>query len=237
MRSAQTEDTAALTPSMERALGPDTSGQSFPASPFAEIAASAPSARSTRGWAGSPWWPSCGAYCRAKTSSSTVTTLTAPTAGAATNGCAHASCRWPISCSNRAPRPWWWPATPPRPRGLSTCAPGTLCPSSAWCPPSSPPRSPADATIGVLTTKATMRGRLLHDVIERFADPEGVNVITSAPDGLVQAVERGDLHYSRDGQDHQRCHRAHAGAGGRCHRAGLHPFSLPQASDRGARRR
>jgi len=48
-------------------------------------------------------------------------------------------------------------------------------------------------TIGLLTTKATMRGRLLRDVIERFAEPEGVEVVTIAPDGLVEAVERGDL--------------------------------------------
>ncbi|MEO8287450.1 MAG: glutamate racemase [Chloroflexota bacterium] len=48
-------------------------------------------------------------------------------------------------------------------------------------------------TVGVLATKATMRGRLLRDVIERFADPEGVEVVTVAPDGLVEAVERGDL--------------------------------------------
>lgn len=48
-------------------------------------------------------------------------------------------------------------------------------------------------TIGLLMTKATMRGRLLRDVIERFAEPEGVNVVTVAPDGLVEAVERGDL--------------------------------------------
>jgi glutamate racemase len=30
-------------------------------------------------------------------------------------------------------------------------------------------------------------------VIERFAEPEGVDVVTIAPDGLVEAVERGDL--------------------------------------------
>lgn len=48
-------------------------------------------------------------------------------------------------------------------------------------------------TVGVLATKAAMRGRLLHDVIERFAVPAGVEVVTVAPDGLVEAVERGDL--------------------------------------------
>ena len=48
--------------------------------------------------------------------------------------------------------------------------------------------------IGVLATKAAMRGQLLADVIERFAAPEGVEVVTVAPDGLVEAVERGELH-------------------------------------------
>jgi glutamate racemase len=48
-------------------------------------------------------------------------------------------------------------------------------------------------TVGVLATRATMRGRLLSDVIERFAVPAGVEVVTVAPEGLVEAVERGDL--------------------------------------------
>jgi len=48
-------------------------------------------------------------------------------------------------------------------------------------------------TVGVLATHATMRGRLLSDVIDRFAVPAGVEVVTVAPDGLVEAVERGDL--------------------------------------------
>ncbi len=48
--------------------------------------------------------------------------------------------------------------------------------------------------IGVLATKGAMRGRLLHDVIERFAHPADVEVVTVAPTGLVEAVERGDLH-------------------------------------------
>ncbi len=48
-------------------------------------------------------------------------------------------------------------------------------------------------TVGVLATSATMRGRLLSDVIERFAVPAGVEVVTVAPEGLVEAVERGDL--------------------------------------------
>ncbi|HET9493105.1 MAG TPA: glutamate racemase [Chloroflexia bacterium] len=48
-------------------------------------------------------------------------------------------------------------------------------------------------TVGVLATRATMRGRLLSDVIERFAAPVGVEVVTVAPEGLVEAVERGDL--------------------------------------------
>ena len=48
--------------------------------------------------------------------------------------------------------------------------------------------------VGVLATRATMRGQLLSDVIERFAAPAGVEVITTAPDELVLAVERGDLY-------------------------------------------
>jgi glutamate racemase len=48
-------------------------------------------------------------------------------------------------------------------------------------------------TIGVLATKVTMRGQLLADVIDRFAAPANVEVITTAPEGLVEAVERGDL--------------------------------------------
>ena len=48
-------------------------------------------------------------------------------------------------------------------------------------------------TIGVLSTQATIRGRLLSDVIERFALPAGVDVVKSAPVGLVEAVEAGEL--------------------------------------------
>ncbi len=47
--------------------------------------------------------------------------------------------------------------------------------------------------IGVLSTRGTMRGRLLADVVERFAMPADVRVISSAPTGLVEAVERGEL--------------------------------------------
>lgn len=48
-------------------------------------------------------------------------------------------------------------------------------------------------TVGVLATQAALRGRLLADVIERFAAPAGVQVITTAPVGMVEAVERGDF--------------------------------------------
>lgn len=48
-------------------------------------------------------------------------------------------------------------------------------------------------TIGVLSTQATIRGRLLLDVIERFAMPAGVEVVKVAPVGLVEAVEAGEL--------------------------------------------
>jgi glutamate racemase len=48
-------------------------------------------------------------------------------------------------------------------------------------------------TVGVLATPAALRGRLLADVIERFATPVGVRVVTTAPAGMVEAVERGEL--------------------------------------------
>jgi glutamate racemase len=48
-------------------------------------------------------------------------------------------------------------------------------------------------TIGVLATPAALRGRLLADVIDRFATPAGVRVVPIAPVGMVEAVERGEL--------------------------------------------
>ena len=48
-------------------------------------------------------------------------------------------------------------------------------------------------TVGVLATKGTNRGRLLSDVIERFATPANVKVVVAAPSGLVEAVEAGKL--------------------------------------------
>lgn len=48
-------------------------------------------------------------------------------------------------------------------------------------------------TVGVLATPAALRGRLLADVIERFATPASVRVVTTAPVGMVEAVERGEL--------------------------------------------
>lgn len=53
--------------------------------------------------------------------------------------------------------------------------------------------STRSGTIGVLATQGTNRGRLLSDVIERFAAPANVKVVTSAPAGLVEAVEAGEL--------------------------------------------
>ena len=47
--------------------------------------------------------------------------------------------------------------------------------------------------VGVLATKAAIRGRLLTDVIDRFASPAGIEVVKVAPEGWVEAVERGDL--------------------------------------------
>ena len=47
--------------------------------------------------------------------------------------------------------------------------------------------------VGVIATPAAIHGRLLADVIERFAAPAGVQVVKIAPEGWVEAVERGDL--------------------------------------------
>ncbi|HUP27654.1 MAG TPA: glutamate racemase [Chloroflexia bacterium] len=47
--------------------------------------------------------------------------------------------------------------------------------------------------VGVLATQGTNRGRLLSDVIDRFAAPAGVEVVTSAPGELVAAVEAGAI--------------------------------------------
>jgi glutamate racemase len=55
-------------------------------------------------------------------------------------------------------------------------------------------------TVGVLATPAALRGRLLADVIERFATPAGVRVVTTAPVGMVEAVERGELDTSETEQ-------------------------------------
>ncbi len=48
-------------------------------------------------------------------------------------------------------------------------------------------------TVGVLATNGTNRGRLLSDVIDRFATPANVKVVVAAPTGLVEAVEAGEL--------------------------------------------
>jgi glutamate racemase len=50
-------------------------------------------------------------------------------------------------------------------------------------------------TVGVLATTATLGGRLLNDVVERYAD--GVRVLSQACPGLVEQIEKGDL----DGPD------------------------------------
>ena len=47
--------------------------------------------------------------------------------------------------------------------------------------------------MGVIATPFAINGRLLTDVIERFAVPAGVQVVKIAPEGWVEAVERGDL--------------------------------------------
>jgi glutamate racemase len=47
--------------------------------------------------------------------------------------------------------------------------------------------------IGVLATQAAIRGGLLSDVIECFANPANVDVVKVAPVGLVEAVEAGEL--------------------------------------------
>ncbi len=45
--------------------------------------------------------------------------------------------------------------------------------------------------VGVLATPMTFEGRLYHEVVEQYA--EGVRVISSTCDGLVERIEAGDL--------------------------------------------
>lgn len=49
-------------------------------------------------------------------------------------------------------------------------------------------------TVAVLATPATFRGRLIHEVIENFAKPLGVNVLPITSLELVPIVERGHEH-------------------------------------------
>jgi glutamate racemase len=194
MRSAQREENAALTPSIERALGPDTSGQSFPESPFAESVALCPIGALDSGMGGlsvvaelrrilpgediifygdnanCPYGGRSDEWLRARILQVAdflleqgAKALVVACNAASAAGLEHLRARHSLPIIGLVPAV--------KPAALSS----------------------RSRTIGVLTTKATMRGRLLRDVIERFADPEGVEVITSAPDGLVQAVERGDL--------------------------------------------
>lgn len=58
--------------------------------------------------------------------------------------------------------------------------------------------------VGVLATEAAIRGGLLSDVIERFATPAGVEVVKIAPQGWVEAVERGELDASQPEEDVRR---------------------------------
>lgn len=58
--------------------------------------------------------------------------------------------------------------------------------------------------VGVLATEAAIRGGLLADVIERFATPAGVEVVKIAPQGWVEAVERGDLDADQPEEDVRR---------------------------------
>jgi glutamate racemase len=46
--------------------------------------------------------------------------------------------------------------------------------------------------VGVLSTRATARGRLLDDLIDRFAAPAGVRVLKAWHDDLVPMIERGE---------------------------------------------
>jgi glutamate racemase len=179
---------------MERALGPDTSAQSFPASPFAEVASLCPIGALDSGMGGlsvvaelrhalpgediifyadnanCPYGGRSDEWLRARILQVAdflleqgAKALVVACNAASAAGLEHLRARHALPIIGLVPAV--------KPAALSS----------------------RTHTIGVLTTRATMRGRLLRDVIERFADPEGVEVITSAPDGLVQAVERGDL--------------------------------------------
>lgn len=48
--------------------------------------------------------------------------------------------------------------------------------------------------VGVLATPGTLRGTLLHDVIEQVAIPHQVQVLTAVSPALVPFVERGEQH-------------------------------------------
>jgi glutamate racemase len=194
MQGAQMEETAPLTPSMERALGPATSEQSPSISPFAEVAALCPIGALDSGMGGlsivselrrtlshediifygdnanCPYGARSDEWLRARILEVAdflldrgAKALVVACNAASAAGLEHLRARHSLPIIGLVPAV--------RPAVLSTHT----------------------RTIGVLTTRPTMRGRLLHDVIERFADPEGVEVVTVAPDGLVEAVERGDL--------------------------------------------
>ncbi len=195
MRSARIEETARLTPSMERALGPDTSGQPQAIDPFAEVAALCPIGALDSGMGGlsvvaelrrllpgediifygdnanCPYGGRSDEWLRARVLQ-VADFLLEQGAKALVVACNAASAA-----------------------GLEHLRAAHSLPIIGLVPAVKPAAiTSRSRTIGVLTTKATMRGHLLRDVIERFADPEGVEVVTVAPDGLVQAVERGDLH-------------------------------------------
>jgi len=195
MRSAQTEETAALTPSMERALGPNTSGQSFPAGPFAEIAALCPVGALDSGMGGLSVVAELRRVLPGEDIIFYADNANCPYGGRSDEWLRARILQVADFLLEQGAKALVVACNTASAAGLEHLRARHSLPIIGLVPAVKPAAMASlTHTIGVLTTKATMRGHLLHDVIERFADPEGVEVITSAPDGLVQAVERGDLH-------------------------------------------
>ena len=84
--------------------------------------------------------------------------------------------------------------------------------------------------VGVLATRATVEGKALADVVERFA--HGVEVIRQACPGLAAHIDAGHL----DEPEAAQLDRTHAGTQHRCAGAGLHALSPGASPDRKNRR-
>ncbi len=195
MRSAQIAETAPLTPSMERALGPDSAGQPEDISPFAEIAALCPIGALDSGMGGL----SVVAELRRLLPGEDIIfygdNANCPYGGRSDDWLRARILQVADFLLEQGAKALVVACNAASAAGLEHLRVAHSLPIIGLVPAVKPAViASRTRTIGVLTTEATMRGRLLRDVIERFADLQGVEVVTAAPDGLVQAVERGDLH-------------------------------------------